>query len=153
MQREGIRLGPDQRLGSSNSRRTLANSSQSRYHMEPDGVIFFRTRRSLDFKVVVKVSVSQTNNSLLEKARKWKMRSYYESQDYSEFGPLTFQGHTWMDRLCEGALKLCEGTQSPIGERCAENQIRTTCSLLICNAIILMRIYYRFCSMMHEQML
>ncbi|KAK9349923.1 hypothetical protein V1505DRAFT_289451, partial [Lipomyces doorenjongii] len=129
----------------SNRRRTLANNSQYRYHMEPDRVIFFSTRRSLDFKVLVEVGVSQTNDALLEKARKWifekncnivlllafneqsrysapqqsilltshqleerveQMRLYCESQDYSEFGPLTFQGHTWTDRLHEGFIEV-----------------------------------------------
>ncbi|KAK9256582.1 hypothetical protein V1507DRAFT_382510 [Lipomyces tetrasporus] len=145
MQTEGIRLPQGQKLGSSNSPRTLVNNSRSRYYMEPDGIIFFRTKRSLDFKVVVEVGVSQTHDSLLEKARKWifgkkckvvlllafneetrysapqkcirlkshqleerveQMRLYCESQDHSQFGPLVFQGHTWLDKLCEGFIEV-----------------------------------------------
>ncbi|KAK9246156.1 hypothetical protein V1506DRAFT_566335 [Lipomyces tetrasporus] len=133
-----IRLPQGQKLGSSKSPRTLVNNSRSRYYMEPDWIIFFRTKRSLDFKVVVEVGVSQTHDSLLEKARKWifgkkckvvlllafneetahsfkshqleerveQMRLYCESQDHSQFGPLVFQGHTWLDKVCEGFIEV-----------------------------------------------
>ncbi|KAK9326523.1 hypothetical protein V1520DRAFT_285023 [Lipomyces starkeyi] len=71
MRREQIHLTADESLSSSNSPRILVNDGRSRYHMEPDGVIFFQTKRSLDYKVVVEIGISQTLDGLLEKARKW----------------------------------------------------------------------------------
>ncbi|KAK9243147.1 hypothetical protein V1506DRAFT_516520 [Lipomyces tetrasporus] len=73
MQREGISLGPDQTLGC-------------------NGVIFFQTAKGREFKVVIEVGVSQTNDSLLKKARKWifdakcnivLLLAFYEKGRYS----------------------------------------------------------------------
>ncbi|KAK9342797.1 hypothetical protein V1522DRAFT_460694 [Lipomyces starkeyi] len=57
LQREQVQLAADEKL-------TLVNDGHSRYHMEPDDIIFFRTKRSL-------TGVSQTYESLEGKARKW----------------------------------------------------------------------------------
>ncbi|KAK9343603.1 hypothetical protein V1522DRAFT_423899 [Lipomyces starkeyi] len=43
MQSEGIHLSPGQRLGSSNSPKTVIISGDSNYEMQPDGVIFSTT--------------------------------------------------------------------------------------------------------------
>ncbi|KAK9235181.1 hypothetical protein V1525DRAFT_348828 [Lipomyces kononenkoae] len=71
MHREQITLAADESVGSSHSPRALVNNGISRYQMEPDGVIFYRTKRSRDFKAVIEVGISETYDSLLEKARKW----------------------------------------------------------------------------------
>ncbi|KAK9372166.1 uncharacterized protein V1513DRAFT_385369 [Lipomyces chichibuensis] len=69
--REGIRLSPGQRLGSTNGPTIVIKSDHSNYEMQPDGVVFFQTANGKEFKVVVEVGVSQTHDRLLEKARKW----------------------------------------------------------------------------------
>ncbi|KAK9323413.1 hypothetical protein V1517DRAFT_320706 [Lipomyces orientalis] len=71
MQREGISLGPGQKLGWSLSPTILINDGRRKYNMQPDGVIFFKTAKGRELKVVIEVGISQTNDSLLEKARKW----------------------------------------------------------------------------------
>ncbi|KAK9235072.1 hypothetical protein V1525DRAFT_286796 [Lipomyces kononenkoae] len=71
LERQGIRLGTGQILGCSGSPRRLIDDGHSGYEMEPDGVIFFETLDAREFKVVIEVGVSHSNDSLLEKARKW----------------------------------------------------------------------------------
>ncbi|KAK9491790.1 hypothetical protein V1508DRAFT_433685 [Lipomyces doorenjongii] len=41
---EGIRLSPDQRLGSTNSPTTIIQNGHSNYEMQPDGVIFLKRK-------------------------------------------------------------------------------------------------------------
>ncbi|KAK9314135.1 hypothetical protein V1522DRAFT_442890 [Lipomyces starkeyi] len=144
MCREQIHLAAGESLHSSNSPRTLVNDGHSRYQLEPDGVIFFRTKGSRVFNAVVEVAFSQTYDSLLEKARKWIfgkkcniviLLAFNEKKDYecpnrrisltncelnrrieqmwlnwesqrTEYGPLVFQGHTWLDQLCEGFIEV-----------------------------------------------
>ncbi|KAK9357213.1 hypothetical protein V1504DRAFT_399023 [Lipomyces starkeyi] len=154
LQREQVQLAADEKLVASHSPRTLVYDGHSRYYMEPDGVIFFRTRRSLSFKVVVEAGVSQTYDSLEEKARKWifgkkctivllialdekrlysapdrhiylssremdecveQMRLQYESQSLSQFGPLVFQDHTWLDEICEAFIEVVRINPDPEG--------------------------------------
>ncbi|KAK9342244.1 hypothetical protein V1522DRAFT_416748 [Lipomyces starkeyi] len=92
MLREGIRLSPDQRLGSTNSPTTVIKNGHSNYEMQPDGVIFFRTSAGEEYKVVVEVGVSQTHDSLIQRARKWLydykckivlLLAFYENERYS----------------------------------------------------------------------
>ncbi|KAK9371454.1 uncharacterized protein V1513DRAFT_407243 [Lipomyces chichibuensis] len=71
IEREQIHLPADEMLGVTSSPRTLVNNRSSRFHIEPDGLIFFETVDSRDFKVVVEVGISQTYDSLLKKAKKW----------------------------------------------------------------------------------
>ncbi|KAK9366648.1 hypothetical protein V1509DRAFT_231170 [Lipomyces kononenkoae] len=71
MHREQICLSADETIGASKSPRMMVNDGRSGFQMEPDGVIFYRTKRSRDIKAVVEVGISQTYASLLEKARKW----------------------------------------------------------------------------------
>ncbi|KAK9341832.1 hypothetical protein V1522DRAFT_418005 [Lipomyces starkeyi] len=33
-----------------------------------------------------------------------QMRLQWETRDHSEFGPLAFQGHRWLDKICEGFI-------------------------------------------------
>ncbi|KAK9427738.1 hypothetical protein V1505DRAFT_388547 [Lipomyces doorenjongii] len=145
LEREGIRLAANQRLGCSISPTILIKNDRSEYEMEPDGVIFFKTEGWEEYKFVVEVVISQTHDNLLEKARKWiidskcnivlllafyekerysiphkrisltslqmdeqvvQMRLYCESQDQFKFGPLVFQGHTWLDEISEGFMEI-----------------------------------------------
>ncbi|KAK9322297.1 hypothetical protein V1517DRAFT_353138 [Lipomyces orientalis] len=105
MHREGITLGPGQRLGCSTSPRILINDGRQKYNMEPDGVIFFERAKG-------RACIPQTNDSLLEKARKWifdakckivgQMRRRWLSPKIYGFAPLKFNGHTWLDEISEG---------------------------------------------------
>ncbi|KAK9335506.1 hypothetical protein V1521DRAFT_463593 [Lipomyces starkeyi] len=145
MEREGIRLSANQRLGSTISPTILIKNDRSEYEMEPDGVIFFKTEGGEEHKFVVEVGISQTHDSLVEKARKWiydkkckivlllafyekerysvphrrisltslqmaeqvvQMHLYCESQANCQFGPLVFQGHTWLDEISEGFIEV-----------------------------------------------
>ncbi|KAK9312502.1 hypothetical protein V1524DRAFT_479198 [Lipomyces starkeyi] len=145
MEREGIRLSANQRLGSTISPTILIKNDHSEYEMEPDGVIFFKTEGGQEYKFVVEVGISQTHDSLVEKARKWiydkkckivlllafyekerysvphkrisltslqmaeqvvQMHLYCESQANCQFGPLVFQGHTWLDEISEGFIEV-----------------------------------------------
>ncbi|KAK9322176.1 hypothetical protein V1517DRAFT_324263 [Lipomyces orientalis] len=92
MLREGISLPPDQRLGSTSSPTTVIKNGHSNYEMQPDGVIFLQTANGREFKVVVQVGVSQTHDSLMEKARKWifdekckivLLLAFYDKERYS----------------------------------------------------------------------
>ncbi|KAK9322174.1 hypothetical protein V1517DRAFT_324260 [Lipomyces orientalis] len=49
------------------------------------------------------------------------------SWDYSPFGPLAFQGHTWIDRLCEGFIEVVRRD----GDFDEADALLTTKSLLI----------------------
>ncbi|KAK9360396.1 hypothetical protein V1504DRAFT_392556 [Lipomyces starkeyi] len=89
---EGIRFALDQRLCISSSPTEVIKNGHSNYEMQPDGVIYFKTRAGEEHKVVVEVGVSQTYDSLLQKARKWifdtkcnivLLLAYYEKQRYS----------------------------------------------------------------------
>ncbi|KAK9482808.1 hypothetical protein V1527DRAFT_414612 [Lipomyces starkeyi] len=145
MEREGIRLSANQRLGSTISPTILIKNDRSEYEMEPDGVIFFKAEGGQEYKFVVEVGISQTHDSLVEKARKWiydkrckivlllafyekerysvphkrisltslqmdeqvvQMHLYGESQANCQFGPLVFQGHTWLDEISEGFIEV-----------------------------------------------
>ncbi|KAK9352164.1 hypothetical protein V1523DRAFT_441312 [Lipomyces doorenjongii] len=145
MVHEGIRLSPDQRLGSTNSPTTIIQNGHSNYEMQPDGVFFFETQTTEEYKVVVEVGVSQTYESLLEKARKWifdkkckivLLLAFYEKERYSappkrisltsrqvddqvvqmrrrwlstnisEFGPLVFKGHIWLDEISQAIIEV-----------------------------------------------
>ncbi|KAK9343575.1 hypothetical protein V1522DRAFT_412874 [Lipomyces starkeyi] len=92
MEREGIRLSANQRLGSTISPTILIKNDHSEYEMEPDGVIFFKTEGGQEYKFVVEVGISQTHDSLVEKARKWiydkkckivLLLAFYEKERYS----------------------------------------------------------------------
>ncbi|ODQ74056.1 hypothetical protein LIPSTDRAFT_244291 [Lipomyces starkeyi NRRL Y-11557] len=92
MLREGIRLSPEQRLGSTNSPTTVIINGYPNYEMQPDGVIFFRTSAGEEYKFVVEVGMSQTHDSLIQKARKWLydnkckivlLLAFYEKERYS----------------------------------------------------------------------
>ncbi|KAK9235125.1 hypothetical protein V1525DRAFT_348933 [Lipomyces kononenkoae] len=142
MEREGIHLAANQMLGSTICPTILSKTGRS---MEPDGAIFFKTLGREEYKFVVEVGISQTHDSLLEKARKWlydqkcvivllvafyekdrytaplerlsvtsrqwdiqaaQMRLCCESQSHSQFGPIVFQGHTWLDEISEGFIEV-----------------------------------------------
>ncbi|KAK9234467.1 hypothetical protein V1525DRAFT_428487 [Lipomyces kononenkoae] len=121
MHREQITLATDESVGSIYSPRVMVNNGISRCQMEPDGVMFYCTKRSRDSKAVI------------EKVRKWifgkkcnirrqyerprrriflttckiterieQMRSNWHSQ--IRYGPLVFQGHTWLDQVSEGFI-------------------------------------------------
>ncbi|KAK9490802.1 hypothetical protein V1508DRAFT_423795 [Lipomyces doorenjongii] len=92
LEREGIRLAANQRLGCSISPTILIKNDRSEYEMEPDGVIFCKTEGWEEYKFVVEVGISQTHDNLLEKARKWRIDSkckivlllaFYEKERYS----------------------------------------------------------------------
>ncbi|KAK9482408.1 hypothetical protein V1527DRAFT_476524 [Lipomyces starkeyi] len=92
MLREGIRFASDQRLCISSSPTEVIKNGHSNYEMQPDCVIYFKTRAGEEHKVVVEVGVSQTYDSLLQKARKWifdtkcsivLLLAFYEKQRYS----------------------------------------------------------------------
>ncbi|KAK9323113.1 hypothetical protein V1517DRAFT_352380 [Lipomyces orientalis] len=126
MQSEGIRLASGQNLRLSTTPTTLKYNGRSRYIMKPDRVIFFKTVDAGKFKVVVEVVVSQTYDSLLEKARKWLydkkceiiiLLAFYEKERYSaprkrtsltsrQFGPLEFRGHTWLEEISERFIEI-----------------------------------------------
>ncbi|KAK9372355.1 uncharacterized protein V1513DRAFT_384987 [Lipomyces chichibuensis] len=71
IEREQIHLPADEILGVTSSPRTLVHNRDARFHIEPDGLIFFETVDLVAFKVVVEVGISQTYDSLLKKAKKW----------------------------------------------------------------------------------
>ncbi|KAJ8103727.1 hypothetical protein POJ06DRAFT_264557 [Lipomyces tetrasporus] len=82
----------DDSLGHCMSPTTLINNGRSKYIMEPDGVIYFETVDGEKYKVVVEVGVSQTYDSLLDKARKWLydkecgivvLLAFFEKESYS----------------------------------------------------------------------
>ncbi|KAK9332671.1 hypothetical protein V1520DRAFT_367699 [Lipomyces starkeyi] len=106
MQHEQVQLAADEKLVASHSPRTLVNDGHSSYHMEPDGVIFFRTRRSLSFKVVVKAGVSQTYDSLEEKARKWIFGKKYI---------FIYLRARWMSALNEAFIEVVRINPDPEG--------------------------------------
>ncbi|KAK9365383.1 hypothetical protein V1509DRAFT_655534 [Lipomyces kononenkoae] len=127
LQREGIRVGAGQGLGWSASPRRVIKDGHSHYEMEPDGVIFFDTLDAKEFKVVIEVGVSQSNDSLLEKARKWlygqqceivlllafNEKEHYSAPrnrirltDFSQFGPLEFGGHIWLNEISEAFVEV-----------------------------------------------
>ncbi|KAK9235754.1 hypothetical protein V1525DRAFT_409061 [Lipomyces kononenkoae] len=71
MRREDVRLAPHQRLRISSSPTEVIKYGHSNYEMQPDGVVYFKTRTGEEYKVVVEIGFSQTYDSLLQKARKW----------------------------------------------------------------------------------
>ncbi|KAK9234760.1 hypothetical protein V1525DRAFT_412029 [Lipomyces kononenkoae] len=92
MRREDVRLSPDQSLRISSSPTEVIKNGHSNYEMQPDGVVYFKTRAGEEYKVVVEVGVSQTYDSLLQKARKWifdtkckivLLLAFYEKERYS----------------------------------------------------------------------
>ncbi|KAK9350536.1 hypothetical protein V1523DRAFT_442538 [Lipomyces doorenjongii] len=135
IEREQIHLPANEMLSVTSSPRTLVNSRTSRFHIEPDGLIFFETVDSREFKVVIEVGISQTYESLLKKAKKWifqmncniviliafnekrsyssrvddqvvQMRRHWLSPSVSEFGPLGFQGRTYFNEIQEGFIEI-----------------------------------------------
>ncbi|KAK9246155.1 hypothetical protein V1506DRAFT_566334 [Lipomyces tetrasporus] len=84
MQGEGIRLAPGQSLGHCMSPTTLITTAAQ--------IIYFETVDGEKYKVVVEVGVSQTYDSLLDKARKWLydkecgivvLLAFFEKERYS----------------------------------------------------------------------
>ncbi|KAK9369353.1 hypothetical protein V1509DRAFT_638901 [Lipomyces kononenkoae] len=127
LEREGIRVGAGQGLGWSASPKQMIKHGHLHYEMEPDGVIFFDTLDAREFKVVIEVGVSQSNDSLVEKARKWlygqqceivllqntiennhvaQMRRGWLSPSFSQFGPLEFGGHIWLNEISEAFVEV-----------------------------------------------
>ncbi|KAK9491229.1 hypothetical protein V1508DRAFT_450408 [Lipomyces doorenjongii] len=135
IEREQIHLPANEMLGVTSSPRTLANSRTSRFHIEPDGLIFFETVDSREFNVVIEVGISQTYESLLKKAKKWifemncniviliafnekrsyssprddqvvQMRRHWLSPSVSEFGPLGLQGRAYFNEIQEGFIEI-----------------------------------------------
>ncbi|KAK9371715.1 uncharacterized protein V1513DRAFT_461158 [Lipomyces chichibuensis] len=101
----------------------LIRNDRSEYEMGPACVVFFKTDRGQEYKLVVEVGISQTHDSLLVKARKWTLdkkckivlllafyeseRYYYcESQDHCQFGQLAFHPNTWLDEISEGFIEV-----------------------------------------------
>ncbi|KAK9486465.1 hypothetical protein V1527DRAFT_406389, partial [Lipomyces starkeyi] len=66
-----IHLPANDVLDVTSSPRMLVNNRSSRFHIEPDGLIFFETVDFLDFTVVVEVGISQAYDSLVKKAKVW----------------------------------------------------------------------------------